>query len=88
MTVNLSVLLQNWKRRTDILLGTSQEKETPMKKIHLICNAHLDPVWLWMGGGLYGGIIHFSYGGKVYGRISRLYLQSQRSYFISVGKGK
>lgn len=47
MTVNLSVLLQNWKRRTDILLGTSQEKETSMKKIHLICNAHLDPVWLW-----------------------------------------
>jgi hypothetical protein len=27
-----------------------------------------------MGGGLYGGIIHLSYGGKVYGRISRLYL--------------
>ena len=27
-----------------------------------------------MGGGLYGGIIHLSNGGKVYGRISRLYL--------------
>lgn len=23
------------------------EREVSMKKVHLICNAHLDPVWLW-----------------------------------------
>jgi len=35
------------ERRTKPLLGLRQNRDSGRKTIHLICNAHLDPVWLW-----------------------------------------
>ena len=56
-----------------------------MKRVHLICNAHLDPVWLWRWQeGCTEALSTF----RTAEAFTEECVQPQRSDFIRMGKGK